>query len=195
MSNDIIIPGEQVEVFELKQGSSITITDLEGQQVVDLLAFKKDNLKEYLSMSHSRLGLRKMNFGKGDVLLTNLLNPIIEFTEDTVGTHDSMIASCNPGMYEELGVPGHPSCHENFTKALKDYNIEPWWQPDPLNLFQNTPMLADGSFKVGTPPSKSGDYVTLTFLEDTLLALSVCPFTMEGFNAGKSTPIQVTFHS
>lgn len=160
--------------------------------MIDLLAFVKDDVHEYLSVGSTNLGLLKIRPEVGDQLLTNSLNPIIEIVEDTVGVHDTLVTSCNPGMYAVLGLPDHPSCRMNFKQVLEPYGIEEWWQPEPFNIFQNTPVNPNGTLEVGEPPSKAGDYITFKILVDSLVALSVCPFVLEGFNGGKSTPVQVS---
>src|SRR5699024_3089658 len=128
---------------------------------------------------------------EGDMLLTNFRNPMAEIIEDTVGVHDLLLAACEPKYYQEMGYPGHRSCHQNFVEVLAPYGIEPDERPDPFNIFQNTILNSDGTYVDSDPPSKAGDYIKLKFLMDALCAVSVCPFDIDGFNDGKPTPIQI----
>lgn len=190
-----VVSGGYGYAFQVKKNQLIKITDLEGQQVIDLLAFKKDNYKEFLSVTHTRSALRRLYLEKGDALLTNDSNPFLEIVEDTVGIHDLTVACCDKAKYTELGMPEHRSCRQNFSEVLEPYGIEEWRLPDPFNIFQNTPVYADGTWGAEEPPSKKGSYIILRFLEDALFAVSACPYDQNGFNGGKSTSIEVILMS
>jgi uncharacterized protein len=69
-------------------------------------------------------------------------------------------------------------------------------------LFQNTPNY---SIKGNLETSRPGDYIVIEFVEDALIAVSACPFTLDGylprnivtnlrFNGGKSTDVLVEIY-
>lgn len=190
-----IVPGGEGKAFTVQKGQKVKITDLEGQQVIDFIAFSASDYTEFLSVTQTRTSLKQQLYlGKGDILLTNLRNPIAKIVEDTVEVHDLLVAACDPYYYKEVGMPDHPSCHQNFVDVLKPYGIDPWQRPDPFNIFQNTKIRSDGSWFQSDPPSKAGDYITLQFEMDALCAISVCPFDIDGFNGGKPTPVQININ-
>lgn len=192
VTQQFVVPGGYGHAFPVKKNQIVTITDLEGQQVVDFIAFTFANYNEYLSVTQTRTTDEERFFvQKGDKLLTNLRNPIAEIIEDTVGVHDLLIAACDPAYYKGIGLPNHRSCHQNFIDVLAPYGIKPEQRPDPFNIFQSTQLSSDGTYYYGEPPSKAGDYIQLRFLTDSLCAVSACPYTLEGFNNGKSTQIKV----
>ena len=86
--------------------------------------------------------------------------------------------NCNPGFYDKLGLKGYRNCQDNLTEAVKPYKIERFNLPDPLNLFQNTPNY---SIKGNLETSRPGDYIVIEFIEDALIAVSACPFTLDGY--------------
>lgn len=194
-NQQFVVPGGHGKAFHVKKDQVVTITDLEGQQVIDFIAFNSEDYKEYLSVTHTRTGSDGYNgrlfIREGDILLTNMRNPIAKIVEDTVGVHDLLIAACNPAYYKELGYPDHRSCHQNFADVLAPYGIGPWQRPDPFNIFQNTQIKEDGTYFHGDSPSKANDYIKIHFLMDSLCAVSVCPFDLYGFNGGKSTPVEI----
>lgn len=189
--NKKVVPGSYGYAFHIEKDQLLKITDLEGEQVIDLLAFQHQNDKEYLSVTHTRSSLRRLYLEQGDQLLTNYSRPFLEIVEDTVGVHDLTVACCDEAKYAELGLSNHRSCRQNFTEVLEPYGIEEWRLPDPFNIFQNTPIYADGTWGAEKPPSKKGSYIILRFLESALCAVSVCPYVYNGFNGGKSTPIEI----
>lgn len=193
VTQQFIVPGGYGHAFPVKKDQVVTITDLEGEQVVDFIAFTSENYNEYLSMAQTRTTDEERLFvQKGDKLLTNFRKPIAEIIEDTVGVHDLFVAACDPWYYEEIGHPNHRSCHQNFVDVLAPYGIQPEQRPDPFNIFQSTIPRTDGTYYYDDPPSKAGDYIQLRFLTDSLCAVSACPYVFEGFNNGKATSIKVS---
>lgn len=189
---ELIVQGGKGTAFQVKKGQTVTITDLKGKQVVDFIAFSSENKKEFLSVSQTRTNLHQsFRLGEGDILLTNQRTPMAKIIEDTVEVHDLLIAACDYYYYRDVGQPDHPSCGQNLESAIAPYGIEPSQRPDPFNIFQNTQVKPDGSWFQDDPPSKAGDYIKLEFYMDTLCAISVCPFDIDGFNDGQPTPIKI----
>lgn len=192
VKKQFIIPGGYGHAFTVKKGQIVTITDIEGQQVIDFIAFCSGNYKECFSSSQTRTSPHQRYILKeGDLLLTNFRNPLAKIVEDKVGVHDLLLAACEPKYYDEIGLPGHRSCHQNFVDVLTPFGIDEYEIPDPFNIFQNTVLKSDGTYADSTPPSKAGDYIKLQFEMDALCAVSACPFDIDGFNDGKPTPIQI----
>ena len=60
-----------------------------------------------------------------------------------------------------------------------------------MNLFQNSPVLPDGTFASGTSPARAGDHVTLLAVMDLIAACSACPQDLAPTNAGRPTDLVV----
>ena len=82
----------------------------------------------------------------------------------------------------------------NFVEALADYEIPDWRVPDPVNLFQNSPLLPDGTYTSGASTAKAGDRVTLLARMDLIAACSACPQDLAPTNAGRLSDLQVRLH-
>lgn len=182
------VHAEYGAAFQVKKGQKVKVIDLHGQQVVDFIAFMEPDYKEKLSMAFTRYHLSGGAIAEGDWLWTNADRKIARVIEDKVKVHDmtymytrcfiSEDRFCNPGFYEKLGQKEHRSCQSNFTEALAPYKIERFNLPDPWNLFQNTPNY---SIKGNLETSRPGDYIVIEFVEDALVAVSACPFTLDGY--------------
>jgi hypothetical protein len=72
---------------------------------------------------------------------------------------------------------------------MADKNIPYACLPDPVNLFQNTPVLADGSIERRTSPARPGDKVVLRALQTVIAAGSACPM-IGGPNGDRITDIR-----
>jgi len=176
--------------LRLRQGQRLQIVNTHGTQVVDCWALNPADLGEYMSMPHSRNVWYRLVPRPGDLLVTNLRNPILRLLEDTSpGLHDTLIPCCDATRYRQLGVEGrHPSCAENFEMALRAMQIDPPLPPAPLNLFMNVPIKANGALAVAPPDSKPGDHVILEAQMDCLVVLSACPHDIFPVNGADCTP-------
>lgn len=170
----------------LRAGERLRITNLHGGQVVDTWALARTDLREYLSMEHTRTSLGKLVPAAGDHLYSSWRRPLLTLIEDTSpGVHDTLIAACDPERYRQLGAVGHhASCAENFRRALSARGIQPDHVPSPLNLFMHIAWRDDGGLDFLPSPARAGDYVTLEAHTEATVVLSACPMDLNPINAG-----------
>jgi len=193
---EVVVKGYYGGAIEARAGELVTITDLHGQQVGDLVAFNLDDHTEWLDMVRTRSTHYRIWLQVGDVLYSNRREPILELVEDTVGVHDLLFPPCDPKRYAITWKrPGHRNCLENLAEALATYGIGIWRVPQPLNLFQNTPVLPDGRLGSSEPRSRAGDHVTFRALENVVCALSACPMDLTPINGGAITDLKLSVRS
>lgn len=194
---EILIKGGTGEAFPVDKDEFIKIIDVQGKQVADLIAINHHNPTEYLSTAHTRAMNGKLSISENDRLYSNFRNPMLLLLEDKVGRHDTLYPCCDPMRYSlDFGVEEHRNCRENFAQALKPYKIDYWRIPDPVNLFQNAPILPDGTFgEISEPESKPGDYVIFRALTDLVVAVSACPMDLTPLCGWKITDIKVEVYS
>src|SRR6202047_4245281 len=107
----IEIPARQGKAVRLRRGQKARIVNTKGQQVVDTWAFNDSELKEFMSMEHSRVAIGRIIPAIGDTLVTNRRRPILTLVEDTSGgIHDTLFAAC--GRWRR-GLVGHQGCAGN----------------------------------------------------------------------------------
>jgi hypothetical protein len=161
----------------MKAGQQVRVINTHGHQVIDTWAFNAGDLREFMSMEHSRGHMMTVFPKLGDSLRTNHRRPILTITEDTTpGIHDTLIAACDSHRYKLLGVEGyHESCTENLALALRELGLEPPETPSPLNLFMNIPVSPTGALSFEPPLSKPGQYTTLRAEMDLVIVFSACP--------------------
>lgn len=189
---DVIVPGGFGGTWEARAGEYITVVDIEGEQTGDFVAFVADDPDEWLSPPHCREALRNLFIHAGDRLVTNRRRPILEVVHDDVGVHDATIPACDPTRYAvEFGVPGHRNCFENMYGAVEQRGVDPRRFPEPLNLFQNTPVVGDGRIGLTDPVSLAGQRIVLRALVDVFGALSPCPQDIIPGNGLRPSPMRV----
>ena len=161
----------------VKRRQLVKVTNTFGTQVVDCWAFNAKNVGEFMSMEHSRVMFDRYRPKVGDTMVTNTRRPIVKFMEDTSpGVHDTLLAACDRFRYEKLGCAEfHRNCTDNLWEAMVAIGYKPTETPCPFNLWQNTPVEADG--RIGQYPTvaKKGDYVTLRAEMDLVIVFSACP--------------------
>jgi uncharacterized protein YcgI (DUF1989 family) len=190
-----VIPAKQGKSVYLKAGQILKLINTHGSQVVDTWAFNIADLREFMSMEHSRASMMKITPAVGDALVTNHRRPILTIVEDTSpGVHDTLIAACDRYRYEELGAgPHHENCSGNLSRALADLGCQIVGAPCPLNLFMNVNVNARGGhIEFLAPLSKAGQYVSLRAHIDQLVVMSACPQDLTPVNALRPAEVHFT---
>lgn len=185
-----IRPG-QAHAVEVKTGQFLQITDVQGKQVADFVAFNAADRAEYLSVAHTRSANASVMLQQGMSLYSNRRAPMLELIEDTVGRHDLLFAACDPKRYEELDAPEHANCRTALADALAPFDIESDRIPDPVNWFMNVAIRQRGELEVREPISERNDHVLLTATIDLVVAISACPQDKNATNGFSPTDILV----
>ena len=191
----VTIPARRGKAARVKQGQIVKVINTHGDQVVDTWAFNADDLKEFMSMEHTRPHIMKIMPAVGDAMLTNKRRPILTFIEDTSGgVHDTIISACDRYRYKFLGVEGyHDNCTDNLQAAMGELGLAAPETPCPLNLFMNIPVHAGGSLSFEPPVSTPGSYVALRAEMDLVIAFSACPQDILPINGVGHLPTEAHF--
>ena len=186
----IEIPARRGVATRLSAGQSVRVVNTFGQQVVDTWAFCAADIREFMSMEHTRIFIGRIIPQIGDPLVTNHRRSILTLTEDTSGgIHDTLVAACDRWRYELLGAVGyHDNCTDNLAAGLAALGLTPPETPSPLNLFMNIPVLDGNHIDVLPPISTPGSYVTLRAELDCIVAFSTCPQDMVPINGAAMAP-------
>ncbi len=191
----IEIPARKGKAAPVRRGQTVKVINTKGQQVVDTWAFSTDDLREFLSMEHSRVAIGRIIPKIGDVLVTNRRRPILTLIADTSGgVHDTLLAACDRYRYEGLGVTEyHDNCTDNLLAALAALGLEAPHTPAPLNLFMNTPVIGGDRIDFRPPVSTPGSYVALRAEMDCIIAFSACPQDLVPINGTAMRPTEAHF--
>jgi hypothetical protein len=195
MPDPITVPARKGKAARMAHGEILRLVNTHGQQVVDTWAFTQDDMREFLSMTHSHAALSKILPTTGDLLVSNRRRPMLTFVEDTSGgIHDTLIAACDRRRYELLGVAGHhDNCADNLLAALAELGLEPPDVPAPLNMFMNIPVSADGAVSWQPSIAGPGSHVALRAEMDLVVVFSACPQDIVPINGADCVPKDVHF--
>lgn len=177
MENLNIIPPRSGVAFALNKGQKLTITDVEGEQVSDLVCFNRADTKEYLSSGRTIDYAETIFLTAGDPLYSNRSNVMLEIVEDKVGRHDFLLTPCSAEMFRKIYGDEHPhrGCFGNLVAALAPYDIQPDSIPICFNVFMNVSVDGDtGKIAVLPPKSKPGDFTVFEAKMDLIVGLTAC---------------------
>ncbi len=191
----ITIPARRGKAARIAKGQTVIVINTHGSQVVDTWAFAAADIAEFMSMEHSRAAFRHVTPRVGDALVTNRRRPILSVVADTTaGVHDTLIAACDRYRYEQLAAKTyHDNCTDNLAAALKALDLTPPETPCPLNLFQNTPVAADGEIDYRASVTKPNQSIRLRAEMDLVIVFSACPQDMLPTNGVDRKPTEAHF--
>ena len=162
--------------FELRRGQHLTVVDLEGEQVADLIAFQCDNLGEWLSSGRTFDYANSVHLTKGHTLYSNRSRPMLTILQDDVGRHDFLLTPCSAETFQIIYRRSeyHRSCFENLCHALAPHGIAPDAIPTTFNIFMNVEIAPDGILSILPPRSRAGDKIKFRAETDLLVGLTAC---------------------
>jgi uncharacterized protein YcgI (DUF1989 family) len=110
-----------------QQGDILRVADPQGEQVSDLFAFSRSDIRCALFSGRSIDYAGKIYRSKGEPLWSNDSKPMFTIVADDVGRHDFLLTPCSQKMLEILyrHQGHHPSCFENLKNAFEAFGIGP----------------------------------------------------------------------
>lgn len=170
-----IIQPQTGVAFVMPKGAVLTVIDVQGEQVSDLIAFGPDKA-EWLSSGRSIDYNDTLALTTGHVLYSNRSNKMLTIIEDTVAVHDFLYAPCSSEMFQALyGYgPDHPSCFRNLADNLKAFGITDDQIATTFNIFMNVEVMSSGELKIHPPASKAGDFIKFRAEMDLIVGLTAC---------------------
>jgi uncharacterized protein YcgI (DUF1989 family) len=163
--------------FTLQAGDTLRVIDPEGEQVGDMLAFNKADVREVISSGRTFDYASRIYLTTGDPLYSNRSNIMLRIVADTVGRHDFLLTPCSREMFRIIYGDDNPhqGCFGNLAMALEPYGIGADCLPTAFNCFMNVPVDgATGAIKVLPPLSKAGDSITFLAEMDLVIGLTAC---------------------
>src|SRR5437588_9690756 len=111
--------------FPLLKEQLLTVTDLEGEQVADLIAFNAADTREYLSSGRSIDYANTIYLTIGNILYSNRSRPLLTIVAGDVGRHDFLLTPCSQETFQIIygNRDCHPSCLENLAKSLNPFGM------------------------------------------------------------------------
>ncbi len=201
--DEFVIPKCRGKAFRVDKGQVFRVIEHEGKQVASLIFLNARNYKEQFMAEFSG----GLNYAHPEQLGTHYRvsklyskvpyeNVMLSVTDNKLGDH-FLGTHCTRTMMELWKAPGHRSCSDNFTDALREFGLEleDVYSPSVLNAFANVYIdpKGDGTVRIEPPRSERGDYIEFLAEMDVLVAVSVCPDDLSPMNdhSCKAIAIQI----
>ena len=192
-----VIPAREFYGLKMTKGQIVRIIDLEGQQVMDYMAFNAQDPAEKQSMVWTNVMNRTWKIAKGHVLYSNRAAPMFRLLEDTVGMNYTGGGYCTEfGNFVRYGVRGTRNCGDNLENALAPFGVRRRDMDEAanFNIFMNVAYDTDGTFEIRPAISRPGDYMDLEAQMDVLVGLSNCPQERNPCNGFNPTPMKIVLY-
>lgn len=192
-----IVPAGKYWMHIVKKGQTFRIFDLEGNQAADTLFFNAADPHERYSATDTIREQGNLYLTAGTVLMSDLCNPMLTITADTVGRHDTLGGACatesNTVRYA-LEKKSMHACRDSYLLAVAEnehYGLDKRDIGHNINFFMNVPVTPQGGLTFADGLSAPGKYVEMRAEMDVIVLISNCPQLNNPCNAYNPTPIEV----
>jgi urea carboxylase-associated protein 1 len=183
-------------VHETRQGQTVRIVDLEGNQAVDTLFYNAHDYADRYSAQDTIRAQGNLYLTTGTRIISTEGNVLLTITADTCGRHDTLGGACaqesNMVRYAIEKRYMH-ACRQSFLRGLQNWKhgMEKRDITSNINFFMNVPVTPEGKLTFEDGVSEAGKYVELRAEMDVLMVISNCPQLNNPCNAYNPTPVQI----
>jgi len=181
----------------VKQGQTLRILDIEGNQAADTLFYNAHDVAERYSAIDTIREQGNVYLTAESELISNHGNALLEIVADTCGRHDTLGGACatesNTVRYALEKKCMH-ACRDSWLLAVAEhpeFNMSKRDITHNINFFMNVPVTTEGGLTFEDGISDAGKYVELTAKMDVIALISNCPQLNNPCNAYNPTPIEV----
>ncbi len=181
----------------LKQGQTLRILDLHGNQAADTLFYNANDTAERYSAMDTIREQGNVYLSAGSKLLSNAGNVMLEIVADTCGRHDTLGGACatesNTVRYALEKKCMH-ACRDSWMLAVAEneqFGLSKRDITHNINFFMNVPVTPEGGLSFADGISDAGKYVEMLAMMDVIVLISNCPQLNNPCNAYNPTPIEV----
>lgn len=191
------IPAGDYWMQVVRQGQTLRILDLAGNQAVDTLFYCAVNPTERYSAVDTIREQGNVYLTTGSKLLSTEGNLMLEITADTCGRHDTLGGSCatesNTVRYALEKKTMH-ACRDAWLLAVAEngqFGLSKRDLTHNINFFMNVPITPEGGLRFEDGISEAGKYVELRAAMDVIVLIANCPQLNNPCNAYHPTPVEV----
>ena len=185
-------------MHDLKQGQTLRLVDVEGNQAIDTLFYDTHDKENRYSPMDTIREQGNVYLTTGSVLLSCQGTELAKITADTCGRHDTLGGACaaeSNQMRYAINKRWMHNCRDTFLHQIatqpegKDMTKRDIGHN--INFFMNVPLTPEGGLTFEDGISAAGRYVELAVLTDLTILISNCPQLNNPCNAYNPTPAQV----
>jgi urea carboxylase-associated protein 2 len=199
------IPGNGHWSLEMRRGTFMKITDLEGGANVGMLFYNPRNLLERYNAPDTLKCQHTFKLQRGNCLYSDMGRIFTSIIEDYSANgegnwHDTICGNSNAEQIEkQFGKRDYQKDRNSwlqngsdaFLVELAKYGLGRADMASNINWFSKVIADDNGNIKLDTKNQSIGNSVTLRFEMDTLVLLHTCPHPLNQSNTYPFKPVQV----
>ena len=193
--HDETVPARAPWSGVVREGQTLRIVDLGGNQAVDCILYRADDPSERYSAPDTICAQRNIFLTTGSLLMSDAGAVMMEITADTCGRHDTIGGACsqesNTLRYGHHTWSQH-ACVENFLAEGARWGLGKRDLVSNVNWYMNVPVEDDGTLGIVDGRSAPGLDVVLRAETDVLVLVSNCPQINNPCNGFDPTPVRMT---
>lgn len=193
-----VVPARAAWSAVVREGETLTIADLHGNQAVDFLVYDAHDTSVRYSAPDTIHAQGNLFLTTGSVLMSNEYTPLMTVAADEVGRHDTVGGACskesNTLRYGHHTWSQH-ACVDNFLAEGTKYGLGKRDLVSNINWYMNVPVEKDGTLGIVDGISAPGRTLTLRAERDVLVLVSNCPQINNPCNGFDPTAVEMTIRT
>ncbi len=198
---ETVLPRGSHWSLQMRRGTTLRLTDLEGSANVGMLFYNPENLLERYNAPDTLKCQHTFKLTSGNCLFSDMGRIFASITEDSVGWHESICGNSNSTLVKyRWGVRDyqgdrnnwHQNGYDAFLVELAKYGLGPADMASNVNWFSKVQSDEKGSIFLAENNSNPGSQVTLRFEMDTLVILHNCPHPLDQSTEYPSKPVGIS---
>ena len=182
------LPGNAHWSLEMRRGSMMRLTDIDGGANVGMLFYNPRNLLERYNAPDTLKCQHTFKLQRGNCLYSDMGRIFASIIEDDNHWHDTVCGNSNAALVEQKWGKRDYQTQRNdwlqngydaFLVELAKYGLGPADMAANMNWFSKVVSDDAGNIQLDTNASKPGQQVTLRFEMDTLVVLHTCPHPLD----------------
>ncbi|TAJ80978.1 MAG: urea carboxylase-associated family protein [Gallionellaceae bacterium] len=167
--------------FQMKRGTALRITDVEGGANLSMLLYNMDEKLERYNMPDTLKAQHTAHLTKGFVLYSDMGRVLASIIGDSLGWHDTIGGMTNAALvekkygkadYQQARNAMHRNARDSFIIELGKWGMGKRDIVPNLNLFSKVSADDAGGLHFEQNHSKAGDFVELRFEMNVLVVVS-----------------------
>jgi len=180
--------------LNMRKGTSLRLTDIEGGANVGMLLYNPINLLERYNAPDTLKCQHTFKLHKGHCLYSDMGRIFCSIVDDSLGWHETVCGNSTAEIvkqkwgehnYQQYRNDWHQNGYNSFLVELAKYGLGKKDMAANLNLFSKVAVDDEGNMQYVPDNSQVGDYIELRFEMDTLVLLHTCPHPL---NPAKEYP-------
>jgi len=194
------IPGGAHWSFQMKRGSALRITDVEGGANLSTLFYNMEEKLERYNMADTLKAQHTAHLSKGFVCYSDMGRVLASIIDDSCGWHDTLCGMSNAAQveekygkatYQQARNEMHRNARDSFIIELGKWGLGKRDIVPNVNFFSKVTTDDAGNLRYQTDHSKAGNFVELRFDMNVLVVLSVCQHPLDPAPHYAPRPVQL----